>query len=330
MFIIRNDDIGFDTKIEEISTFCGVCDKYGYQIIQAISPIGECRKARAVMSNEQIRLSSFKRFEENKEVVEFLKKRRDFIGIHGLWHTHQPSLEEITTAKSILESLGLNPTYFVPPFNEGEYPKEIMGLKTCQLSIEKGERLEDFLKAGEPKAPIMYLHSWRFNNKYYTFGQLDQCLKRLSITQVEIKKLDNSPVCPFRLWYNKWIKENAYGKVLDVGKSIHWDYGFPTFDIDPRLKPTYLGNIEKTKFPDETFDTILCNGMYEFTHDPQKMIDEVLRITKKGGKVIFGFVGKNYKPYRKPWKYYEGKEKLPNHIKADFGEEYHFLICQKS
>lgn len=180
MFIIRNDDVAFDTKIEEITKFCEICDKYGFKIIQAITVYGECQKARAFMNNCQIIKSSNKKFGENTELVEFLKKRNDYIGIHGLWHTHKPSEGEIAKAKLILEGLGFKPSYFIPPFNEGEYPNEISGLTNCQLSIRKGERLEDYLKKGTPKSPIMYLHSWRFYNKFYTFEQLDSCLNRLT------------------------------------------------------------------------------------------------------------------------------------------------------
>src|SRR5258706_1517278 len=114
-FIIRNDDVAFDTDIDEIKKFCEICDKYGYKIIQAITLVGECRKSRATMNNEEIRLISFKRFEENKEVVEFLKSRNDFIAVHGLWHTHTPTIEEIKKGKELLIGLGFNPTYFVPP-----------------------------------------------------------------------------------------------------------------------------------------------------------------------------------------------------------------------
>lgn len=131
----------------------------------------------------------------------------------------------------------------------------------------------------------------------------------------------------YRLWYNDWVAKNAKGKVLDVGKSKYWEYGFPTIDINPRMKSTYIGNIEKTDFKDGEFDMVLCNGMYELVDNPQKMIDEVLRITKK--TAIFGFVGKNYKPYRRQWKFYIGNEHFPPHIRKDFGEEYHFIICQK-
>lgn len=146
-----------------------------------------------------------------------------------------------------------------------------------------------------------------------------------------IRKLSNLPINSYRLWYNDWVKNNAKGKVLDVGKSTHWDYGFPTIDINPKLNPTFVDNIEKTNFKDEEFDTILCNGMYELVKRPQKMIYEVLRITKRNGWVIFGFVGRNYKPYCKDWKYYVGKEYFPFNfkIRKDFGKEYHYIICKK-
>jgi SAM-dependent methyltransferase len=131
-----------------------------------------------------------------------------------------------------------------------------------------------------------------------------------------------------RIWYNKWIEENAKGMVLDVGRSDRWRYHFSTIDINPNMRPTFLGNIEKTSFPNECFDTVLCNGMYEYVDNPQAMIDEVLRITK--GTAIFGFVGKDYKPSKEPWKFYEGKEIIPNQVECkDFGNEYHYIICKK-
>ena len=182
-FLIRNDDVAFDTTFEEINKFCGICDKYGYKILHAIIPIGEARKIKSArFSNDQIRATSHRLFSENKAVLEYLKDRQDLIGIHGLWHTHKPSVEEIETAKSILQGLGLNPTYFIPPFNEGNYPDQIAGLRVCNLSMKKGERLEDFLDKGTPKAQILYLHSWRFVSGWYTFDMLEKCLQRLEKT----------------------------------------------------------------------------------------------------------------------------------------------------
>lgn len=129
---------------------------------------------------------------------------------------------------------------------------------------------------------------------------------------------------PCRIWYNEWVKNNARGKVLDVGKSKYWDYGFQTIDTDETLKPTYQGSIEKTEFKDKEFDLVLCNGMYECVEYPQKMIDECLRI---GKKVLFGFVGENYKPYKPDWKFYKGgmKKEIKN-----FNNGYHFILCESA
>lgn len=178
-FLIRNDDVAFDTTLSEIKRFCEICDKYGYQILHAIIPIGEARLIKSSrMTNEQIRAVSSRLFSENREVLEYLKGRQDLIGVHGLWHTHKPSIDEIKTAKSILQGLGFNPAYFVPPFNEGDYPDKTVGLRTSRLS-EKKERLELYLERGNPNYPIVYLHSWRFNNRWYTFDMLEKCLQRL-------------------------------------------------------------------------------------------------------------------------------------------------------
>ena len=181
-FLIRNDDVAFDTTLSEIKRFCEICDKYDYRILHAIIPLGEARKIKsAKMTNEQIRAISSRLFSENREVLAYLKERQDLIGVHGLWHTHKPAIEEIKTAKFILQGLGFDPTYFIPPFNEGDYPDEIAGLKMCKLS-EKKERLELYLERGNPTYPIMYLHSWRFNNHWYTFDMLEKCLQNLEDT----------------------------------------------------------------------------------------------------------------------------------------------------
>lgn len=175
---IRNDDVAYDTEIENLKRFCDICDKYGFKIIQCITLLGECKKSHAMMTNEEIKSASNKNFFNNTEVVDYLKKRNDLIAVHGLWHTHKPTEEEIEQAKKFLINAGFNPTYFVPPFNEGIYNKEVCGLTVNKLSLEAGERLEDFLDSGEPQGEIVYLHSWRFGD-WYKFEQLEKCLARL-------------------------------------------------------------------------------------------------------------------------------------------------------
>lgn len=144
-------------------------------------------------------------------------------------------------------------------------------------------------------------------------------------------KKDSTP-SPFRRWYNDWISENAKGNILDVGKSRFWDYGFKTIDINPDLKPDVVGDICNFVLPDNTYDTILCNGMYECVENPLKMMNEVYRMLKVGGKAIFGFVGKDYKPYKKDWKFYN-KDIDFREFKVleekDFDNKYHYIICQK-
>lgn len=138
-----------------------------------------------------------------------------------------------------------------------------------------------------------------------------------------------------RIWYNNWIKENAKGNVLDVGKSRYMDYGFPTLDVKKELNPTFIGDILHTDFKENTFDTILCNGVYQEVWRPQMMVDEIYRILKPGGIVIFGFPGKDYPPYniyKTDWKFYDnnidfGGFKIIE--TKDFNKHYHFIICQK-
>lgn len=181
-FLIRNDDVNFDTELGSLQRFCEICDRYGFKIMQAITPLGECRKVNAKMSNAEIIKSSNRQLIENTEVYDYLKSRDDLIGVHGFMHTHAPDELEVAFGRDYLRRWGFEPTYFVPPFNEGEYPDEVASLKTCQLYMAKGERLEDFLKEGTPTAPIMYLHSWRFG-KWYRWSSLESCLARLCKSQ---------------------------------------------------------------------------------------------------------------------------------------------------
>ena len=85
---------------------------------------------------------------------------------------------------------------------------------------------------------------------------------------------------PCRMWYNKWVENNVKGRVLDIGKSTFWDYEFETIDINKKLKPSIIGDICDSNLPSNKYNTVLCNGMYEFVVDPQKMVDEVKRILK--------------------------------------------------
>jgi len=178
--IIRNDDVSYDTDLEELKKFCKICDKYGFKILHAVTPMGITHNIDVKMDNPEIIGLSSENIFNNKPLVRFLQKRNDLIGVHGLWHIHQPSKEHIREAKRMLKAGGLKATYFVPPFNEGDYGDRVLSLNVSKLAIDKGERLEDYLKGGTPTADIVYLHSWRFDDNWYTFKELDSCLRRLA------------------------------------------------------------------------------------------------------------------------------------------------------
>lgn len=140
------------------------------------------------------------------------------------------------------------------------------------------------------------------------------------------------PISECRKWYNDWVEKNAKGKVLDIGKSIHWYYGFDTIDNNPDLKPTITGDICKTSIKNDTYDMVLCMGMYEFVENPQEMVDEIYRILKKEGVVLFGFVGKEYVPYKDNWIFYKKGDIYFGNFKIKDTKDlkdYHFIICKK-
>lgn len=110
-----------------------------------------------------------------------------------------------------------------------------------------------------------------------------------------------------RYWYNDWIEKQSKDlKVLDVGKSIHWDYSghfknYKTIDNASQHSPDIVGNIEDYVF-NEKFDLVLLNGMYEFV-DIEKTLKNIKKITDK---CLCGFVTNEYKAYKKEWQSFNG------------------------
>jgi len=174
--LIRNDDVALDTKLSEIQTFCNICDKHGFKIIQCITPVGKVQFIDSHMDDATIkRLAGDTPFTDNKEVYEYLRSRDDDISIHGLYHTHYPTLDELYTAKQKLMGWGFTPTYNTYPFNELTVAEDAWGLKT----LGKSQRLEDYHSGGIPTDEVVYLHSWRYTS-WYTHEVLDKMLERLA------------------------------------------------------------------------------------------------------------------------------------------------------
>jgi len=182
--IIRNDDVGYDTALGPFMRFCKMCDKYGFRILQAITPRGMPQATVvAGKDGERIRAAGGDyTFAHNAPVLHYLRSRNDLIGIHGLYHTPTVENWEIEEAKELLTSWELEPTYYCPPYaglgELGNWPERILGLTVSAQT----QRLEDYLASGTPTAEIVYLHSWRFHKGWYKEEALEACLKRISGT----------------------------------------------------------------------------------------------------------------------------------------------------
>jgi len=170
------------TPLAEIQRFCELCDRYGFQALHAITPIGsDLWKVDCEWDNERIRLETGNRlFLDNGPALDYLLKRRDkdSFAVHGLWHTHWVNEEDVYAGARILALGGFDLAFDVPPFNERGGPGAV-GLIS---SGAEAPRLEEYLDRPEdlPDAEIVYCHAWRFSRGPFTWEQLDRCLAALS------------------------------------------------------------------------------------------------------------------------------------------------------
>lgn len=58
--------------------------------------------------------------------------------------------------------------------------------------------------------------------------------------------------------------------------------------------PTFvLGDIHNLSFSEATFDLVVSNITLEFVENPEKVVNEALRVLKPGGRFVCGFIGKH-------------------------------------
>jgi len=65
-------------------------------------------------------------------------------------------------------------------------------------------------------------------------------------------------------------------------KNFKNSFEYLSADLDPRFAMTSM-DITDIKFPEETFDVIICNHVLEHIPDDRKAIAELYRVLKKGG-----------------------------------------------
>ena len=136
-----------------------------------------------------------------------------------------------------------------------------------------------------------------------------------NITTNTIRKYDRYSRCydlleaPMELIFSKWRKElvnRASGKILEVGVGTGKNIKYYSKDTDltaidfsngmlkkaikrwgnyKNIKFEY-GDIQKTKFEDNTFDTVLASYVFCSVPDPIKGLNEVKRVCKKNGRIL--------------------------------------------
>lgn len=111
--------------------------------------------------------------------------------------------------------------------------------------------------------------------------------------------MQKSPFITFRRYYLDNFLESIIfqGRILDVGGKKtqkrgrfippkinveSWEY----LNLDEETKPDYCCNAENIPVESETFDWVLLCEVLEHIAEPEKVLDECLRILKPGGKLL--------------------------------------------
>ncbi|MBU2536717.1 MAG: class I SAM-dependent methyltransferase [Chloroflexota bacterium] len=90
---------------------------------------------------------------------------------------------------------------------------------------------------------------------------------------------------------NKFLKTHSgAGKTLNIGSGgLQSSNYFPNvigLDISKAATPDILGDSHYLPFKEESFDVILCTEVLEHLKQPQKAIDEMRRVVKRGGELL--------------------------------------------
>lgn len=98
-------------------------------------------------------------------------------------------------------------------------------------------------------------------------------------------------------FFDEKIKEIAKEKtVIDIGggrgfikelaryKKYFTNCGYKSLDFDPETKPDILADAHQLPFKNNSIDAVICKAVLEHVQEPQKVIDEIHRILRSGGK----------------------------------------------
>ena len=77
------------------------------------------------------------------------------------------------------------------------------------------------------------------------------------------------------------IRNELVNQTIDVVKNV--------------IEPDIYGDImECWGIKDRSYDTVIMVGIWEILHSPQCAVEQIKRILKPGGKLVFGFPGEDF------------------------------------
>lgn len=85
----------------------------------------------------------------------------------------------------------------------------------------------------------------------------------------------------------RWRRNAEEELIARAKKVVGIDYDAPSLARNSSIKLKVRGNITRLPFPDNTFDLITSNMVFEHLDDPLKQLKEVTRVLKMNGKLIF-------------------------------------------
>jgi len=90
-------------------------------------------------------------------------------------------------------------------------------------------------------------------------------------------------------------KLDIKGKVLFIGvrEYCHYEHYLTegqwiTLDIDDKVDPNIVGDVCNMDLPDDSFDWVIFNGVFEYLENPLLAISEIWRVIRPGGYLLFG------------------------------------------
>ena len=101
---------------------------------------------------------------------------------------------------------------------------------------------------------------------------------------------------------------------IDISKD-NIELAMKTFDKHDNCEFFEMDAVD-LKFSDNTFDMVICvqNGISAFKVDPLRLINESIRVTKKGGTVLFSSYSEKFWNFRLKWFQIQAEHKLIGEI----------------